>query len=73
MSVILACSMTSEPSFERDSDNYQKMVKSALVDTGNNHRLKTMIEIIDGLSAFMKRKGYAKLDDFKGIIQKNDK
>ena len=32
-----------------------------------------MIEIIDGLSAFMKRKGYAKLDDFKGIIQKNDK
>ena len=29
-----------------------------------------MIEIIDGLSAFMKRKGYAKLDDFKGIIQK---
>ena len=28
-----------------------------------------MIEIIDGLSAFMKRKGYAKLDDFKGIIQ----
>ena len=30
-----------------------------------------MIEIIDGLSAFMKRKGYAKLDDFRGIIQKN--
>ena len=29
-----------------------------------------MIEIIDGLSAFMKRKGYAKLSDFKGIIQK---
>ena len=29
-----------------------------------------MIEIIDGLSAFMKRKGYAKLDDFRGIIQK---
>jgi dihydroorotate dehydrogenase (NAD+) catalytic subunit len=29
-----------------------------------------MIEIIDGLSAFMKRKGYAKLADFKGIIQK---
>ena len=32
-----------------------------------------MIEIIDGLSAFMKRKGYAKLHDFRGIIQKNDK
>ncbi len=29
-----------------------------------------MIEIIDGLAAFMKRKGYAKLADFKGIIQK---
>lgn len=29
-----------------------------------------MIEIIDGLNAFMKRKGYAKLDDFRGIIQK---
>ena len=29
-----------------------------------------MIEIIDGLAAFMKRKGYAKLDDFRGIIQK---
>lgn len=34
---------------------------------------KAMIEIIDGLSAFMKRKGYKKLDDFRGIIQKNDK
>ena len=29
-----------------------------------------MIEIIDGLTAFMKRKGYAKLADFRGIIQK---
>ena len=29
-----------------------------------------MIDIIDGLSAFMKRKGYAKLSDFRGIIQK---
>ena len=29
-----------------------------------------MIEIIDGLAAFMKRKGYAKIDDFMGIIQK---
>ena len=46
MSVTLACSMTSEPSFERDSDNYQEMVKSALVDTGNNYRLKTVIEKI---------------------------
>lgn len=29
-----------------------------------------MIEIIDGLAAFMKRKGYEKIADFKGIIQK---
>ena len=29
-----------------------------------------MIEIIEGLSAFMKRKGYEKIADFKGIIQK---
>ncbi|MBO4534099.1 MAG: dihydroorotate dehydrogenase [Treponema sp.] len=29
-----------------------------------------MIEIIDGLEAFMKRKGYNKLSDFRGIIQK---
>ena len=29
-----------------------------------------MVEIIDGLAAFMKRKGYEKIDDFKGIIQK---
>ncbi|MBR6341879.1 MAG: dihydroorotate dehydrogenase, partial [Treponema sp.] len=29
-----------------------------------------MIEIIDGLTAFMKRKGYEKIADFKGIIQK---
>ncbi len=29
-----------------------------------------MIEIIDGLAAFMKRKGYEKLSDFRGIIQK---
>lgn len=30
-----------------------------------------MIEIIDGLSAFMKRKGYKSINDFKGIIQKS--
>ena len=29
-----------------------------------------MIEIINGLAAFMKRKGYEKIADFKGIIQK---
>lgn len=30
----------------------------------------TMIEIIDGLKAFMKRKGYKSLADMRGIIQK---
>ena len=30
-----------------------------------------MIEIIDGLAAFMKRKGYKKISDFKGIIQRS--
>ena len=29
-----------------------------------------MLNMIDGLSAFMKRKGYKKLEDFRGIIQK---
>ena len=29
-----------------------------------------MVEIIDGLSAFMKRKGYKSLEDFRGCIQK---
>ena len=29
-----------------------------------------MVEIIDGLSAFMKRKGYHSLDEIRGIIQK---
>lgn len=29
-----------------------------------------MIEIIDGITAFMKRKGYNSIADFKGIIQK---
>ena len=30
----------------------------------------TMIEIIDGLSAFMKRKGYRTIEEMKGLIQK---
>lgn len=40
------------------------------VGTATFSNPNAMIEIIDGLSAFMKRKGYAKLDDFRGIIQK---
>ena len=31
---------------------------------------KTMIEIIDGLEAFMKRKGYKTIEEMKGLIQK---
>lgn len=31
---------------------------------------KAMIEIIDGLEAFMKRKGYKSIDEMKGLIQK---
>ena len=31
-----------------------------------------MVEIIEGLEAFMKRKGYKSLDDFRGIIQKKN-
>ena len=30
-----------------------------------------MIEIIDGLKDFMKRKGYENIEQFRGIIQKN--
>ena len=30
----------------------------------------SMIEIIDGLSAFMKRKGYRTIEEMRGIIQK---
>ena len=30
----------------------------------------TMIEIIDGLAAFMKRKGYHNIDEIRGLIQK---
>ena len=29
-----------------------------------------MIEIIDGLASFMKRKGYRNLEEMRGIIQK---
>ena len=32
-----------------------------------------MVEIIDGLSAFMKRKGYHNIEEMRGIIQKQEK
>jgi dihydroorotate dehydrogenase (NAD+) catalytic subunit len=31
----------------------------------------TMIEVIDGLAAFMKRKGYKSIEEMRGLIQKN--
>ena len=31
-----------------------------------------MVEIIDGLSAFMKRKGYHNIEEMRGLIQKNN-
>ena len=37
---------------------YQKMVKTALVDTGNNYRLKTVIEKIKkGKKVYIAKKG----------------
>jgi dihydroorotate dehydrogenase (NAD+) catalytic subunit len=30
-----------------------------------------MIEVIDGLAAFMKRKGYKTIEEMRGLIQKN--
>ena len=30
----------------------------------------TMVEVIDGLAAFMKRKGYHNIEEMRGLIQK---
>lgn len=48
------------------------MAGASAVQVGTNTfaNPNSMIEMIDGLSAFMKRKGYKKLDDFRGLIQK---
>ena len=48
------------------------MVGAAAIQVGSATfgNPNAMIEIIDGLTAFMKRKGYAKIADFRGIIQK---
>ena len=40
------------------------------VGTMNFVNPNTMIEVIDGLEAFMKRKGYATIEDMRGLIQK---
>ena len=45
------------------------MAGASFVDVGTNTfaNPRTMIEVIDGLEAFMKRKGYATIDDMRGI------
>lgn len=45
------------------------MAGASFVDVGTNTfaNPRTMIEVIDGLEAFMKRKGYAAIDDMRGI------
>lgn len=47
------------------------MAGASAVQVGTNTfaNPSSMIQMIDGLRAFMKRKGYKKLQDFKGIIQ----
>ena len=48
------------------------MVGASAVQVGTStfSNPNTMIEVIDGLREFMKRKGYTKIDDFKGIALK---
>lgn len=43
------------------------------VGTATFSNPNAMIEIIDGLSAFMKRKGYKNLEEMRGIIQRDGK
>ena len=48
------------------------MAGASAVQVGTNTfaNPNTMIEVIDGLSAFMKRKGYHNIEEMRGIIQK---
>ena len=48
------------------------MAGAAAVQVGTNTftNPNTMIEVIDGLAAFMKRKGYHKIEEMRGLIQK---
>jgi len=48
------------------------MAGASAVQVGTNTfaNPNTMIEIIDGLTAFMKRKGYRTINEMKGLIQK---
>ena len=49
------------------------MAGASAVQVGTNTftNPNTMVEVIDGLKAFMKRKGYKTLEDMRGIIQPN--
>lgn len=48
------------------------MAGASAVQVGTNTfaNPNTMIEVIDGLSAFMKRKGYHNIEEIRGLIQK---
>ena len=48
------------------------MAGASAVQVGTNTfaNPNTMIEVIDGLSAFMKRKGYHNIEEMRGLIQK---
>lgn len=46
MCSFLACNLNAENPFDFDNSKYEDMVKSALVSTGNNYRLKTNLEKI---------------------------
>ncbi len=49
------------------------MAGASAVQVGTNTfaNPNTMIEVIDGLAAFMKRKGYHNIEEMRGLIQKN--
>ena len=49
------------------------MAGASAIQVGTNTftNPNTMLEVIDGLKAFMKRKGYKNLEEMKGIVQPN--
>ena len=56
----------------RDAVEFIMAGASAIqVGTATFANPKAMIEIIDGISAFMKRKGYRNIEEMRGLIQKN--
>ncbi len=50
------------------------MAGASAVQVGTNTfaNPNTMVEVIDGLAAFMKRKGYHNIEEMRGLIQKNN-